>query len=35
MNDLYKENYNPSRKRSRKTIEDGEISLSHGSVEST
>jgi hypothetical protein len=35
VNDLYKENYKPWKKRSRKTTEGGEISHPHGLVEST
>jgi hypothetical protein len=32
FNDLYKENYKPLKKRSRKTTEDGKISHVHGLV---
>jgi hypothetical protein len=32
MNDLYKENYKPLKKRSRKTTEGGKISCAHGLV---
>jgi hypothetical protein len=35
VNDLYKEKYNPLKKRLRKTTEDGKISHAHGLVEST
>jgi hypothetical protein len=33
--DLYKENYKPVRKRSRKSTEGGKISHAHGLAEST
>jgi hypothetical protein len=35
VNDLYKENYKPLKKKSRKTTEDEKISCAHGLVEST
>jgi hypothetical protein len=35
VNDLYRENYNHRRKRSRKNTEDGMISHAHGLSEST
>jgi hypothetical protein len=35
VNDLYKENYKPLKKRLRKTTEGGEISHAHELVEST
>jgi hypothetical protein len=34
VNDLYKENDKPLKKRLKKTIEGGEISRAHGLVES-
>jgi hypothetical protein len=35
VNDLYKENYKPLRKRLRKISEGGEISHAYGLLEST
>jgi hypothetical protein len=35
VNNLYKENYKPLKKRLRKTTEGGKISCAHGLVEST
>jgi hypothetical protein len=35
INDLFKENYKPLKKESRKSTEDGKISCAHGLVEST
>jgi hypothetical protein len=35
VNDLYKENYNPLRKRLRRTTEGRKVSCAHGLVEST
>jgi hypothetical protein len=35
MNDLYKENYNPLKKKSKKTTEGGKIYHVHRLVEST
>jgi hypothetical protein len=35
VNDLYKENYKPLKKRSKKTTKGGKISCAHALVEST